>query len=57
MCTLQKPTGYKSVSSETPMFLVSNHSQKDPALSVLIYHHTHSYTQKTFCLVWGNWDF
>ena len=57
MCTLQKPTGYKSISSETPMFLVSDHSQKDPASSVLIYHHTHSYTQRTFCLVWGNWDF
>ena len=47
--TLQMPAGYKSVSSETPMFLVRDHSQKDPAVSVLIYHHTHPHTQSILC--------
>lgn len=32
--TLQRPIGYKSVSSETPM----NHRQKDPAVSGHVYH-------------------
>lgn len=49
VCTLQRPIGNKSVSSETLMYLVSDHSQKDPAVPMSIYHHMHSHTQNFLC--------